>query len=251
MIKNLILICGLSVLLSACATGSGIDKDNAKRAAVINAQLGVGYMRQGKYDVAKEKLEKALGQDSENGDIYHYMAELYRRVNEPELAEQNYQQALRYNKEDTALMNNYAVFLCGQKKYKQANDYFDKVMDDPVYQRKDLVFENMGICAQQQGNLLLAEEHLNTALGMNPRLPTTTLYLAQINFDKQLLKQADFYYKRYIKMAQQTPQSLWLGYLLETQIGNKNQAASYAVILKGKFPTSKEAKLLRKLEEKR
>ena len=124
MIRRIILVCGLSVFLSACATDSGLDKDKAERAADINARLGVGYMRQGKYEIAKEKLEKALRQDPDNGDIYHYMAELYRRVDEPELAEEYFQKAISYNENDSALMNNYAVFLCGQKKYKEADKYF-------------------------------------------------------------------------------------------------------------------------------
>jgi type IV pilus assembly protein PilF len=153
-----------------------------------------------------------------------------------------------YNPEDTALLNNYGVFLCGEKKYQKANEYFNKVLDDPVYQRKDLVYENMGICAQSQGNLLLAEKYLNKAISLNPRLPAATLTLAQMSFDKQQFKQAKFYYDRYLELAQHTSQSLWLGYLLEKQVGNKNQAASYAILLKGKFPDSRETKLLRKLE---
>lgn len=248
MTKKLLLACSIGLLLSACASETTLDEDKAKRAAELNARLGVGYMRQGKYEIAKEKLDKALSQDPDNGDIYHYMAELYRRLNEPKIAEGYYQEAMSYNMDDSALKNNYAVFLCEQNKYKEADEYFNKVLSDPIYERKDLVYENMGLCAQHQGNLLLAEEHLNRALGMNPRLPTTVLTLAQISFDKQLLKQADFHYKRYLKMAQHTSQSLWLGYLLEKQIGNKNKAASYAVLLKGKFPDSKEAKLLRKIE---
>jgi len=251
MIKKLILAFLMSIFLSACTySGSDMDSEQSARAADINARLGVGYLRQGKYDIAKEKLEKALSQDPNNADIYHYLAELYRRVDEPELAEGYYQRALDYNENDSALMNNYSVFLCGQKKYKEANKYFNKVMKDPVYQRKDLVYENMGLCAKSQGNLFLAEKHLNKALAMNPRLPNTILNLAQISFDKQQLKQADFHFKRYVKMAQHTPQSLWLGYLLEKQIGNKNQAVSYATLLKGKFPDSRETKLLRKLEAK-
>ncbi len=248
MIKKYILACVISLLLSACTTEPYLDEEKAKRAAELNAQLGVGYMRQGKYEIAKEKFDKALSQDPDNGDIYHYMAELYRRLDEPEIAEGYYQEAMSYNENDSALKNNYAIFLCEQKKYKEADEYFNKVLNDPIYERKDLVYENMGLCAQHQGNLLLAEEHLNRAMGLNPRLPTTVLTLAQISFDKQLFKQADFHYKRYLKMAKQTPQSLWLGYLLENQIGNKNKAASYAVLLKGKYPDSREAKLLRKME---
>ena len=225
--------------------------EKSKRAANINVQLGVGYMSQGRYDFAKTKLEKALSQDPTNADIYHYMAELYRRLGDFETAEANFQKALKLDGTNTALMNNYGVFLCSQKHYDEANEYFEKVLKDPLYQSKDLVYENMGVCSLKEGNLLKAEKYLNKAYSLNPNLPTTALNLAQINFDKQLMDQANFHFQRFLKMADHTAQSLWLGYLLEMQNGNKNQAASYAVLLKGKYPESNEAKLLQKHETRK
>jgi len=248
MIRKMIILCSLSIAISACVSSSGLSGDESKRAAAINAQLGVGYLRQGKYEIAKQKLDKALEQDPDNGNIHHYMAELYRRLNEPTLAEKHFQIAMNQNEDDFALLNNYAVFLCGNKEYKKATEYFDKVLTDPVYQRKDLVYENMGLCSKSQGNLFLAEKHFDKALGMNSKLPITIINLAQISFDKQQIAQANFHYKRYLKIARQTAQSLWLGYLLEKQNGNANMAGRYAILLKGKFPDSKEARLLRKLE---
>ena len=248
MIRKMIILCSLSTVISACASNSGLSGDESKRAAEINAQLGVGYIRQGKYDVAKQKLDKALEQDPDNGDTHHYMAELYRRLNESALAEKHFQIAIDRSEENFSVLNNYAVFLCENKEYKKASEYFDKVLSDPVYPRKDLVYENMGLCAQSQGNLFLAEKHFDKALGMNSKLPITIINLAQISFDKQQIAQANFHYKRYLKIARQTAQSLWLGYLLEKQNGNANMAGRYAILLKGKFPDSKEARLLRKLE---
>ena len=179
------------------------------------------------------------------------MAELYRRLNEFDLAQSYFEKAMDKSKNNSALLNNYGVFLCDRKQYAKAIQNFEKVLKDPIYQRKDLVYENMGVCHLRQGNLLLAEKYLNKAYTTNPRLPVTALNLAQLNFDKQLFDQAFFHYGRYLDMAEQTAQSLWLGYLLEIQKGNKNKAASYAVLLKGKYPNSDEAKLLQKLESRR
>lgn len=234
-----------------CATDGNQERDRLKRAAAINAQLGVEYMRQERYEVAKQKLERALQQDPDNADIYHYMAELYRRLDEFELAESYFEKAMERGEDNTALINNYGVFLCDRKQYEKAIKNFEKVLKDPVYQRKDLVHENMGVCYQRQGNLLLAEKNLNKAYALNPSLPVTAINLAQLNYDKQLFDQANFHYQRFLTMSQHTPQSLWLGYLLETHNGNKNQAASYAVLLKGKYPESEETRLLRKLESRR
>ena len=251
MIRKILLPLVISLIVTGCASDGGVAENKAKRAAAINAQLGVEYMRQERYDVAKAKFEKALTQDPDNIDIYHYMAELYRRLDEFDIAQSYFEKAMDKDGENSALLNNYGVFLCDRKQYAKAIQNFDKVLKDPVYQRKDLVYENMGVCQLRQGNLLLAEKHLTKAYTMNPRLPVTALNLAQLNFDKQLFEQANFHYGRYLDMAPQTAQSLWLGYLLETRNGKKNKAASYAVLLKGKFPDSKEAKLLQKLESRK
>ncbi|MEJ2141902.1 MAG: type IV pilus biogenesis/stability protein PilW [Gammaproteobacteria bacterium] len=251
MTKKFILTLLFSLLMVGCATDGNQEREKLKRAAEINAQLGVEYMRQERYEVAKQKLERAMQQDPDNGDVYHYMAELYRRLDEFDLAESYFEKAMERNEDDSALLNNYGVFLCDRKQYKKAIDNFEKVLKNPVYQRKDLVYENMGICYQRQGNLFLAEKYLNKAYALNPRLPVTAINLAQLNFDKQLFDQANFHFQRFLTMSQHTPQSLWLGYLLESHNGNKNQAASYAVLLKGKYPDSQEAKLLYKMESRR
>lgn len=249
---NKILLSFIFVLfLVGCTTDGDIQEERLKRAAQINAQLGVEYMRQERYEVAKQKLERALQEDPDNGDIYHYMAELYRRLDEFDLAQSNYEKALAIKTDDSALLNNYGVFLCDRQHYDKGIKTFEKVLDNPVYQRKDLVYENMGVCYLRQGNLLYAEKYLNMAYANNPRLPVTAINLAQLNYDKQLFDQANFHFQRFLSMSKHTPQSLWLGYLLETHNGNKNQAASYAVLLKGKYPNSEEAKLLQKLESRK
>ena len=251
MIKKLLAPLFFAFILVGCASDGGIKEEKSKRAAELNARLGVAYLQQGRYEFAKQKLEKALQQDPENGDVYHYLAELYRRLEEFSTAESYFKKALSLKENDSALINNYGVFLCDQKKYEPARENFEKVLKDPFYKSKDLVYENMGICYLQQGNLLTAENYLNQAYAANPRLPVTTINLAQLNFDKQLYEQANFHFQRYLKMARHTSQSLWLGYLLENHNNNKNKAASYAVLLKGKFPESKEAKLLKKVEARK
>ena len=79
-------------------------------------------------------------------------------------------------------------------------------------------------------------------------MPKSLLQLAQMSYDEGNTKRAYDYYQRYVAIAQQTPESLWIGILLENGRGNKDTVASYKVLLKGKFPDSDEAKRLRKLE---
>ena len=238
--------------LASCATQpvehSIVDP---KRAAEFNAKLGLGYMQQGRYDVALQKLQKSKQQDPDNYLVYHYLATLYQQLDEEDKADEYFRLAIELNPENSAVQNNYGVFLCDKGQYKQAQRHFAKALSDPVYTTKDQTHENLGLCAQLGGDIRTAEKHLRTALKLNPKLVKGLLAMAEIRFDTREYTSASGFYQRYLEIALQTPKSLWLGILLERQLGNRNSEASYSVLLKNKYPDSKEARLLEKLQGSR
>lgn len=223
---------------------------NPKKASEANAELGVAYLTRGNYEYAMNKLKKALAYDDDNAKAHHYIAELYRRLGENDLASEHFKEAMNLEDEDSSIKNNYGIFLCGIGSYEKGMNLLTAALTDPLYKEKGRVYENMGICTQNQGNIKLAEEHFRKALTLDENLPASLLGMAQIEFDKQNIKSAATYLNRYNKISQHTAQSLWLGVLIERKSGRKGRAGSYAVLLKGKFPDSKEAKLLQKLERR-
>lgn len=242
-------LAGISTLilfLSACTTVHA--PTDAKRAAELNAQLGLGYLKQGQYKRALHKLDKALKFDSDNANAHHYKAELYRRLNDPDKAEKQYKIAMGLAPNNLTIQNNYGVFLCDKGHYEQAIELFKKPLADPLYSNKAGSYENIGLCQLRQGKIAQAEKAFNQALKFNQNMPKSLLNLAQIRFDSGNSVAAYSLYTRYLSLAPQTPESLWLGILLESQRGAKNAVASYKVKLKGKYPDSKETKLLIKLE---
>ena len=242
----------VSILGAGCA--SQPEDPNRQRdleqASDLNADLGLAYMRQGRLDVALDKLEKGIEQNPKNGKAHHYLAELYRRTDKPDEASEHYRKALDLLPRDMALRNNYGVFLCDQGDYDEAFKYFFQVLDDPVYPDKAGVNENIGICALRKENRHMAREFLNTALKSNPTSPKSLLALAEVEFHYQDYKESYRLFKRYLRHGNHTPQSLLLGYQLEKRRGQLEVADSYAIILKGKYPESPEAKRLYKLETK-
>lgn len=239
----------LTLLMSACVSEPQRENEDLNDASDYNAQLGLAYIQQGRYDTALSKLKKSIEQNPDNAVAQHYIAELYRRLGEMDKAQTHFERALDLQPKNSSLLNNYGVFLCDEKKYQQAYSYFDKVLKDPLYPAKGAVYENVGLCAQAQGDIAKAEENLKFALRMNPQSPKSLLAMAQISFDKQKYATARKYYYDYLENARQTAESLWLGILLENRSGNKNRMASYKVLLKGKYPDSKEAALLKKMED--
>ena len=236
------------LFVSGCATTTDKEKQDINDASDYNAQLGLAYLNQGRYDIAQSKLKKAIEQNPDNAFAQHYIAELYRRLGEFDKAETHFKEALDLAPDNALLLNNYGVFLCDAKKYKKAYRYFDKVLKDPLYPAKGSVYENIGLCAQSEGNVKMAEENLRFSLRLNPRAPKSLLAMAQISFDQQKYAVSRKYFYDYLENARHTPASLWLGILLENRSGNKNRVASYVVLLKGKYPDSEEAELLRKMQ---
>ena len=248
--RTMFRVVGLLFLLvvSGCATKTervGID---SKKASVANTQLGVAYLGQGKHKVAMSKLKKALKFDDENVNAHHYIAELYRRLKQNDLANEHFKIALELDENDSAIKNNYGIFLCGTGSYEEGLVLLNKALADPLYSDKGQVYENMGLCAENQGNILVAEKYYNTALMFNKKSPAALLGLAQIAFDKKAIKAAAAYLKKHNEVARYTPQSLWLEILIARSKGYKGRAGSFAIKLKQYFPDSKEAKLLKKLK---
>lgn len=236
------------LLISGCTLKTERVGFDAKKASVANAELGVAYLSRGKYKVAMNKLKKAIKYDDENGNAHHYIAELYRRLEQNDLAKEHFEKAMELNEEDSAVKNNYGIFLCSTGSYKEGLAIFDKVLTDPLYSDKGQAYENMGLCAEKQGNIRNAENYFLTALKFNKNSPAALLGLAQISFDKRQVIVSAEYLSRHNKLARPTAQSLWLGLLIARKKGYKGRAGSMALKLKQYFPDSKEVKLLEKLK---
>lgn len=239
------------LLLSACTTEPLSPYADFNKAAEVNAKMGAGYMNQGDYELAMVKLTKALKFDEDNMHANHYMGELYRRLGEQKKAEDYFQQALELSSTDPQLLNNYGVFLCEVNRYKEAESYFAKVLKNPLYKGKARVYENLGLCAKFKGNLAESEKHFRQALVMSPKLSKSLLSLAQLKFDQRNKISAYSYFQQFSKVSKQNAESLWLGVLLEKERGNRSKMASYSLRLKRKFPHSREAELLAKMEARR
>jgi len=248
--RRLFYIVGLlsALVVSGCAgkiERGGVDN---KKASIANTELGVAYLSRGKNKVAMNKLKKALEYDDDNANAHHYIAELYRRLEQNDLASHHFKEAMDLNEEDSSIKNNYGIFLCGTGSYEKGLALFNKVLADPLYADKGQAYENMGICADKQGNIRNAERYFDTALKFNKKLPSALLGLAQISFDKRDVKAASAYLERHHKIVRRSSQSMWLELLIARKKGYKGKVGSLAIKLKSYFPDSKEVKLLKKLK---
>ena len=235
----------LAALLAACATGGGPGSMSpAEEAARTNTQLGVYYLRQGNLSQAMVKLRKALDQDPRYADAHMTMALVYERMKEAAQAEDRYRRAVSLEPDNSEARNNFGRFLCEQGRVSEALRQFRAAASNPVYDRPALALTNAGLCSRRADQPEQAEEFFLSALQSNGRFPPALLNMAELRYANGEYLSARGFYQRYLEVAGQNPASLWLGVRIETALGNDDEAASYSLVLKSKYPESSQTRSL-------
>ena len=159
--------------LLACGkyTPSPVLGGDAKknRAVYYNVQLGLGYLAQGDNPRAKKKLIYALKLDSHSPLANNAMAYFYEKTGNRVKAKKLYQESLAYSRGAGAEMNNYGAFLCKQGLYQEADSYFNKASQDPLYLNSAQALENAGLCAMRIPNEIKAQSYFLQALKEDPQ----------------------------------------------------------------------------------
>lgn len=235
-------------LLSACQSTpvqhTGGTPQAANRLAELHTQLGIDYLRQGELDQAYNRLQRALAADPNFSTAHNAMGLLQERLNNPEKAEEHYRRAVYLNPGDSAAQNNYGSFLCRQERYEEGEARFIKVTQNRLYDQPEIAYTNAGVCMKRAGDIDKAEHYLRTALQINPIVPQALVAMCELSYDKGRHLIARAYLQRYLEVARHTPQSLWLGVRIERELGDRNAASSYALLLKSNYPDSRETQLL-------
>lgn len=231
-----------AALLAGCATNPASEQlgDKASKAATINAKLGIGYMERGELDTAMKKFQKAMGQDPNLAIVQGGVAVLYQRLGEYGKAQDHFERALELDPKDSGNLNNYGRFLCMRGKTKEAEKKFLKAAGNPLYKKSEIAYANAGICAMDSGDPDKAKEFFRQALEKDSRLAPALLRMAELRYQEGHYMSAQGYYQRYKEVAAQTPESLWLAVRIQQKLGHKDEAASYGMLLRQKFPDSKE-----------
>lgn len=243
----------VAAMLAACTSAAERkqDKESAARGAASYTELGVEYFRQGKYELSRTKLEKALELDPDLPQAHGAIAVLYEKVGDNKLAEKHYKKALRLDPDNAREQNNYGQFLCFQERYEEANEEFMKAAKNPFYGAPQVPYTNAGLCAKRIPNLEQAEKYFRLALQIDPKFAPALLQMAMAKFEAGKFLSARAYLERFQAVAEHNPESLWLA--VQTEFALRDHAASgrYAIILRENFPKSEQAVMLLEWENER
>ncbi len=229
------------LLLSACTSTGPRVADNGK-AAQANVELGIAYFREGRMNLAMEKLQKALEQEPNLPVAHSAIAVVYERLGELAAAEEHYRRALSLAPDDAKIQNNYGQFLCQQNRLEEADRHFQRAVSDPLYETPEAAYTNAGICARRIPDDKKAENYFRQALEKNPTYPMALLQMLRLSYDHQEYLRARAYLQRFQQSARHNAESLWYGVRVESALGDKNAVSSYGLALKNNFPDAPQTR---------
>ena len=237
----------LVLLLNACASWREHDfKDNVAEA---NFKLGVGYMQSGHFNVATEKLLKAVQYKDDYPEAHNALAVLYEEIREYGPAETHYKRAIELKPDYTLAKLNYARFLCARLPARAAEGEaeFQKVAADPanVGATAADAYTGMALCARQRNDPQV-ETWLRKALELDPNNPSALYAMAELSQAQKKTLQGRAFLQRYHARTRPTAQSLGLGIAIEqASDGDPQLRREYGTLLLSQFPNSDEARRLK------
>lgn len=220
-----------------------IPNADKEKAAKLNLELGVGYLKQEQISRAKAKFNHAKELAPHLPEVHYTYGYFLERVGENEDAEKAYQKAISLNAKDGNGHNMYGAFLCRNHKYKDAEKEFLRAVDDPNFNLTGETYENAGLCVLQIPDVAKAAEYFEKGLRYDMGRSKSLLELAILKFQMNKPLEAKEYYSRYSQLAKPNARSLLLGLELAKHFGDKNLEQSNKILLNAQYPNAKLADL--------
>jgi type IV pilus assembly protein PilF len=224
-------------------TGSVTEpKRNDKAAADLNYQLGARYYNKGNYTLARDRLLLVIEIDPQMAAAHTTLALTYEALDNVRLARESYENAIRVAPRDFDIQNTYAVYLCRQQDYDQAQKYFDEAGSHPKNDDAEVTLTNAGVCMGQIPDLAAAEKYFRMALDHKRNYGEALLQLCLLKFQQQDYLGARAFLQRFMASTSPTAGVLYLASKIEDMLGNERGKTDYEDQLIRQYPTSPEAR---------
>lgn len=240
-----------ALITAACAQQpaqySDLGQEDSARleSARAHTELGSAYYGNGQVAVALEELTLATQIYPKYAPAYYVLGLVYMDLKEDASAEQAFQKAISLDPSSSEAYNNYGWFLCQRGKIDDAIKQFMTALKNPRYETPEKPYVNAGICSRKRNDDTAALDYFQHALKLKPNHPQALYNSADIYFQRGDLATAKSLLLRYMKTTKPAPDALWLGVRLERKLGERIEEASYAQMLRERFPDSPETQLLK------
>ena len=237
--KSLIMLLLLSGILQACVA---VDpaKGRNEAASDVNTEMGIGYLNQNNYELASEKLLKALRQNPESVKANYVYAVLQERLDQKELAEFHYQKATELDPKDSDAANNFGGYLCRNGRELESEKYFLKALENPLYKTPEYAYRNAAVCMLKINELQRGKEYLRKAIAAKSDFGPALLSMGDVLYKEGDYTNAKTYLDRYHRTGQVSARSLWLAIRNTLELDDQGDIEELAQRLESDFPDSQE-----------
>lgn len=222
------------------------DETSGRKRARIRVELAVGYLEQGKINIALDEVKLALAADPDFADAYSLRGLIYMRLNELSLAQESFLKALAVRPRDPNILHNLGWLKCQQARYPEALADFSLALANPGYGERAKTHMAQGLCQIRAGQRREAEQSLLKAYEFDAANPVTGYNLANLLFQNAEFARAQFYIRRLNNSDWANAESLWLGIKVENKMADRVAMLQLATQLEKRFPQSKEASAYRR-----
>lgn len=254
----------LVLLVAGCATGGGSNNTGSPRnekpieqatlqapiladerqRAKVHTDLGIAYLRDGKYEVALSEAQIALDALDSHAPAHNLLGLIYMALRQNEQAEASFRRAVGLAPNNPEINNNFGWFLCQNGKIKESFTYFNKVLRNPLYQTPAKVLHNMGVCAIMDKDDASGEAYLFRALKLDTNNLRAYYLLADLGYRNSRHDDARDWLKQLHVKMEPTAETAWLALRIDRKLGNREGEARYAGILRRKYRDSAEYQLM-------
>ncbi|NMH59000.1 type IV pilus biogenesis/stability protein PilW [Alteromonas ponticola] len=240
------IVLALVLILTGCVSQtqpSGFigDEFDQEKAAKTRISLGLTYLKNGNYSQAKANLDQALRYAPRLADTHYSLAYYYQLVGETERADESYSNALKLAPRNADIANSYGAFLCQQQRYDDANEFFASALNNRQYANAAETYENMALCAQEQGEPATAISHLQSALNHQPSRAKSLFLLTELYIENGEWEKAKASLRKYERVARVSAESLWLQIQVAKGQRDVDTAKGYGDMLLTMYPQSAQA----------
>jgi len=236
------------LMLSACVTvvETPFNKKASEDKAVENyTQLGLGYLQQGRTDLSRQRLRKALSIKEDYAPAHDAMGLLWQTEGELDLAEEAFEKAISLD-EDYSLAKHHLGRLYSQlKRYDDAEDYLQEAASNRFYDNRAAAYNDLALNHYRAGKADQAVADYREALRIAPYNVDALVNISTLLFEAQNYGESQKFFNRFDRLVkrQQTrhsAHSLWLGIKLATIALDTKRTIELATELKQNFPDSNE-----------
>ena len=223
-------------------TGNPAPESDDDDAAEYNYQLGARYYQNRSYDLARDRLERAIELDPKLAKAHMTLGMVYEALENSRLAREAYGNSIKVAPRDFNIQNAYAVFLCRQRDFDGAGKYFERAANHPENDNAELTLTNAGLCMAQKPDLAEAERFFRAALDRKATHGEALLQLCLLKYQQQDYLLARAFLQRFMSSNQTTAGVLYLAAQIEGKLGNDSGRTEFVNQLLREFPASPEAR---------